>query len=280
MAGKKGRLRRGLLLAAGGIAAAMLLGLDNRLTVRTYRVASAKLTGPVRVVLLSDLHSCDYGPGQGELLDAVAGQSPDLVLLTGDMVDDEPRMDKARAYEAVTALAERWPTYYVTGNHEFLGGETASVLGNIQACGAMTLAGETLRLRVRGQLLHISGIDDPMVGRDAWQVQLDRVSGAAGEGLHILLTHRPERADAYIGGGFDLVAAGHAHGGQWRLPGLVNGVLAPNQGLLPDYAGGLYDLEGMAMVVSRGLARESTRVPRLYNPPEVTVLELVPAEKR
>lgn len=279
MAQKKSWARRGLLLAAGGVTAAFLLGLDNRLTVRTYQVESGRLTGPVRVVLLSDLHSCDYGPGQGELLAAVEDQRPDLVLLAGDMVDDEPRMDEARAYEAVTALAERWPTYYVTGNHEFLGGEAEAVRARIQACGAMTLAGETLRLRVRGQLLHISGIDDPMVGAAEWRAQLDRVSRPTGEGLHILLTHRPERMEAYAGG-FDLVAAGHAHGGQWRLPGLINGLLAPNQGLLPDYAGGLYNLEGMAMAVSRGLARESTRLPRLYNPPELTVLELVPTEKR
>ena len=70
--------------------------------------------------------------------------------------------------------------------------------------------------------------------------------------------------------------AGHAHGGQWRLPGLINGLLAPNQGLFPKYAGGLYDLNGQTMVVSRGLARESTRIPRFFNRPELVVLELGP----
>lgn len=81
----------------------------------------------------------------------------------------------------------------------------------------------------------------------------------------------------YQGKGFDLVLAGHAHGGQWRIPGVLNGLLAPDQGLLPAYAGGLYALEDTTLVVSRGLARESTRVPRLFNPPELVILDVIPA---
>ena len=80
----------------------------------------------------------------------------------------------------------------------------------------------------------------------------------------------------YAGSGFDLVLAGHAHGGQWRLPGLINGVLAPNQGFFPSYAGGRYELGNTTLIVSRGLARESTRVPRLFNRPELVVVDVEP----
>ena len=73
-----------------------------------------------------------------------------------------------------------------------------------------------------------------------------------------------------------MILAGHAHGGQWRLPGLINGLAAPNQGLFPRYAGGRYDLEGTVLVVSRGLARETTRLPRIFNRPELVLLDLVP----
>ena len=75
---------------------------------------------------------------------------------------------------------------------------------------------------------------------------------------------------------FDLVVSGHAHGGQWRIPGLLNGLLAPGQGLFPDYAGGCYDFGNAALIVSRGLARESTRVPRLFNRPEVVLADILP----
>ena len=124
-------------------------------------------------------------------------------------------------------------------------------------------------------------MDDPAVGAAVWQSQLEDVTAALeGDVCSILLSHRPERVADYTGRGFDLVLSGHAHGGQWRIPLLGVGLIAPNQGLFPRYAGGTYNLEGTTLVVSRGLARESTRIPRLYNPPEVVVVDLVPSPKK
>ena len=98
----------------------------------------------------------------------------------------------------------------------------------------------------------------------------------SGGGLQAPLTHRPERVESYRG--FDLILAGHAHGGQWRLPGVVNGLFAPDQGWFPAYAGGEYRLaDGSVMIVGRGLSKESTRVPRFFDRPEVVVVDLVPA---
>jgi len=97
------------------------------------------------------------------------------------------------------------------------------------------------------------------------------------EQFTLLLSHRPERIEDYLGYPFDLILSGHAHGGQWRLPGIVNGLYAPNQGLFPKYAGGRYDFEDTAFLVSRGLARESTKIPRVFNRPELVVVDLIPA---
>ena len=83
----------------------LLAGLDARCWYAPIQVESGRLTGPVRLAVLTDLHACAYGEGQRELLDAVAEQSPDLVLLCGDIVDDEPRMPEARALDTVEALA-------------------------------------------------------------------------------------------------------------------------------------------------------------------------------
>ena len=271
----KRTLALGLAAAAG---VALLAGLDARLAVRTYTIESERVSGPVRLAVLTDLHACAYGEGQRNLLDAVAAQSPDLVLLCGDIVDDDPRMPEERALATVEALAEVWPVYYVTGNHEFWTGRVEEVKDLLRAHGAVVLEGESVTVTAAGQILRIGGIDDPYVGEDVWREQLGAVT-AAQDGAHVsvLLTHRPERVENYAGRGFDLVLAGHAHGGQWRLPGLINGLIAPNQGLFPRYAGGRYDLgEGTDMIVSRGLARESTRIPRLYNRPELVVVDVVP----
>lgn len=265
------------LLLAGGIAAGLLVwaGLDSQLTVREYTIESEKVDGPVRLALLTDLHCCYYGEGQRELLDAVAAQQPDLVVLSGDIVDDETRMPEERALATVEALAEQWPVYYVTGNHEFWSGRVDEIKEELRQCGAVILEGESALVTAAGQTIQICGVDDPNVGESAWQCQMENVTSALEEDVFsVLLTHRPERVEDYTGRGFDLVLAGHAHGGQWRLPGLINGLIAPNQGLFPQYAGGEYDLEGTTLIVSRGLARESTRIPRFYNPPELVIIEL------
>lgn len=271
------------LLLAGGIAAALLVwaGLDTSLTVQTYTVESGKVEAPVRLALLTDLHSCDYGEGQRELLDAVEEQNPDLVLLGGDIVDDGPEMPEERALATVEALAERWPTYYVTGNHEYRTGRAEEIKELLAGWGAVVLEGTCALVTVGGQTLQICGVDDPAVGVAVWQSQLEDVTAALeGDVCSILISHRPERVADYTGRGFDLVLSGHAHGGQWRIPLLGVGLIAPNQGLFPRYAGGTYDLEGTTLVVSRGLARESTRIPRLYNPPEEVVVDLVPETKK
>ena len=271
------------LLLAGGIAAALLVwaGLDTSLTVQIYTVESGKVEAPVRLALLTDLHSCDYGEGQRELLDAVEEQDPDLVLLGGDIVDDGPEMPEERALATVEALAERWPTYYVTGNHEYRTGRAEEIKELLAGRGAVVLEGTCALVTVGEQTLQICGVDDPAVGAAVWQSQLEDVTAALeGDVCSILLSHRPERVADYTGRGFDLVLSGHAHGGQWRIPLLGIGLIAPNQGLFPRYAGGTYDLEGTTLVVSRGLARESTRIPRLYNPPEEVVVDLVPETKK
>lgn len=271
------------LLLAGGIAAALLVwaGLDTSLTVQIYTVESGKVEAPVRLTLLTDLHSCDYGEGQRELLDAVEEQDPDLVLLGGDIVDDGLEMPEERALATVEALAERWPTYYVTGNHEYRTGRAEEIKELLAGRGAVVLEGTCALVTVGEQTLQICGVDDPAVGAAVWQSQLEDVTAALeGDVCSILISHRPERVADYTGRGFDLVLSGHAHGGQWRIPLLGVGLIAPNQGLFPRYAGGTYDLEGTTLVVSRGLARESTRIPRLYNPPEEVVVDLVPETKK
>ena len=265
---RRRKLLWGLLAAAVVL---LLLALDNRLTVRRYRIETEKVTEPIRILVVSDLHSCAYGENQQELLDAVAAEAPDLVLLPGDIVDDV--LPEDNAWTVLEALAEKWPCCYVTGNHEWWSGEAERICREIEALGIHVLRGESTEITVKGQNLTVFGIDDPDSGED----QLSRFSDTAGEGYAILLAHRPERIETYRRYPFDLIVSGHAHGGQWRLPGLINGLYAPNQGLFPAYAGGRYDFGAQVFLVSRGLARESTRVPRLFNPPELVVADIVPA---
>ena len=106
-------------------------------------------------------------------------------------------------------------------------------------------------------------------------MQLNKISEKLDKNSYkILLTHRPEKFEEYTQYDFDLILSGHAHGGQWRIPGILNGLYAPNQGLFPKYAGGYYEIDDKKMIVSRGLARESTLIPRFYNRPELVIIKL------
>lgn len=265
------RTRRAAALAVCALAA--LAALDVRLRTVTYSITTDKLAAPVRLAVLSDLHSCAYGPGQRTLLEAVEAAAPDGVLMAGDMVDDA--LPEENAWTAIEALAADYPCFYVTGNHEWWSGEAERICRRMEALGVRVLRGEHVSVELQGQCLGICGVDDPDAG--ALEAELERAgAGLREDTFTILLAHRPEEMDRYRRFPFDLVVSGHAHGGQWRLPGLLNGLYAPGQGLFPAHAGGLYDLGETALLVSRGLARESTRVPRLFNRPELVLAELLP----
>ena len=253
----------------------VLMGLDSRLKTVTYEIVSGDVKAPVRLAVLTDLHSCAYGEGQTDLLNAVSEANPDIVLLVGDIVDDV--LPEENAWIAISALATAYPCYYVTGNHEWWSGEAERICDDMEAAGAIVLRGDCSTIRVNENNITLCGVDDPDSG--ASESQLDLVGEQVTEaGFHILLAHRPERIEDYLEYPFDLILSGHAHGGQWRLPGIINGLYAPNQGLFPRYAGGRYDFEDAVFLVSRGLARESTKIPRVFNSPELVVVDLIPAK--
>ena len=277
------RKRWKIWLAAGVVLAALAVwALWTGLVVRTYTLETAKLDQPVRLLLLTDLHSTVHGRDQRALIDLVRAQAPDAVLLSGDIADDEvPHRGTELLLEAV---AGKYPCFYVTGNHEFWAEGTEEILEMFRRYGVTVLAGTWSDLTVRGQTIRIFGVDDPEGFEAApgeavpagWLEQWETCRAGLEEGtFSVLLSHRPELTELYRGSGFDLVVSGHAHGGQVRVPLLLNGLYAPNQGFFPRYAGGLYDLDGTALAVSRGLS--ISRLPRVFNPPEAVVIDLVPA---
>ena len=253
-----------------------LFGFRTDIKIATVDVQSDKLSASLKLALITDLHSCDYGENQKELLDKIYHQDPDVVLLGGDIVDDV--LPQANAKEFLSAISEKYPTIYVTGNHEFWSGEVDEIKQMIKEYGVFVLEGSSITLDINEQEITIFGIDDPEVGETQFNQQFQNcVDNLQSNDFSVLLTHRPERIPTYSNYEFDLILAGHAHGGQWRIPGIVNGVFSPNQGLFPEYAGGLYEFENTSMVVSRGLARESTKVPRIFNQPEVVIINIYPA---
>lgn len=234
--GKKQRKILALLLACIlGIIAPFAF--NTKMKIQHYSLESEKLTAPVRIVLITDLHSCSYGEGQRELIDAIHAQKPDIILLGGDICDD--KLPHRNTELVLRAIADKYPCYYVTGNHEYWSREIEKILKIFQSYNVPVLEGSFDTIDVRGQKLNICGISDPDILKYTDKnysitEQLKDAAVASENGNYsILLAHRPELIDSYLNYDFDLILAGHAHGGQWRLPGIINGLFAPNQGFFP-----------------------------------------------
>lgn len=268
--GRWSRRVRLLVFTAGALLSVLSVWCEIPVTER-YEIASDKISGEsVRLTVISDLHSCAYGGGQMALYREVAATEPDAVLFAGDIFDDRLPDDNAQVF--IAKIAKNCPCFYVSGNHEYWSERVDGMKKWLRDSGVTVLEGECRTLTVKGTTIDICGVDDPTYMEDEqWMCQLRRADEQSDPAhIRILLTHRPERAEVYGTFGFDLILAGHAHGGQWLIPFVGRGSYSPDQHFFPKYVDGSYKLaNGSEMLVSRGLARESTPLPRLFNPPEI-----------
>ena len=255
---------------------------DVRLKIVTYDIKSSKITGEIKLALVTDLHSCYYGKNQSKLLAEIDEFQPDAVLLGGDIFDDVLKDENAKIF--IDKITKEYKTYYVSGNHEWWSKRRYDMFDFLSDKGVTILRGDDDKLYVNETVIAISGIDDPEVNKydssyTTWEEQLKQVGvNTEKDCFNLLLAHRPEYAEKYFEYDFDAVLSGHSHGGQFRIPYIMNGLYAPNQGLFPKLAGGIYDFHGKKLIVSRGLARESTRIPRIFNRPELVVVNFIPKE--
>lgn len=232
-----------------------------------------------RIAQVSDLHNGKFGEENENLLMLLQAEQPDMIALTGDMVDSiHTDMDRAVSFaEEAVRIA---PCYFVTGNHEARLEEQYEELEHrLEEVGVTVLRDEAVNLEREAGVIQLIGLDDPRFEEQDEELEdsltyfVEKLSAIElADGYRILLSHRPETFDAYVSQQIDLVLTGHAHGGQFRLP-VVGGLIAPNQGPFPKYDAGLY-VEGKTnMVVSRGLGN-SVFPFRVNNRPEVVIVTL------
>lgn len=226
---------------------------------------------------VSDLHNASFGEGQARLAELLKEAAPDIIAVTGDVIDKR-RPGMQNAIDFFAAAVRTAPVYYVPGNHEAVSSEYPALREAILALGVTVLEDEAVFLERGGEQILLAGVRDPIfTTSDAEQntsLMREKLDSVLPEicPYSVLLTHRPELFATYREAGVNLTLAGHAHGGQFRLP-WGQGIIAPNQGLFPKYTQGLYEEEGGKMVVSRGLGNSSVPI-RLHNRPEVVAVTL------
>ena len=223
---------------------------NKHLVITTYTYESEKLGADLdgyRIVQISDLHNAEFGKENKKLLETIRSCSPDIIVITGDLVDSN-HTNVERAVAFVNEAVKIAPVYYVTGNHE--------------------LDDEAVRIEKGDSSFMLAGLDDQHLSDETLKNLLQEQKNE----LFIVLAHEPQYLQNYANAGADLVLTGHAHGGQIRLP-FVGGIVAPDQGFLPEYTSGKYNSTDTEMIVSRGLGNSIIPV-RLFNYPEVVCVEL------
>lgn len=229
------------------------------------------------IAQVSDLHNAEFGKENQRLLELLKECKPDIIAITGDLVDSR-RTDTEIALQFAKDAAQIAPCCYITGNHEERLAVRDEFISNLQNLGVTVLDDETAEIEVEGKSIKIIGVKDPLAetnyfSEDSASVISNTIKNLkADEEYTILLSHRPELFEVYAGEDIDLILSGHAHGGQIRLP-FVGGLFAPHQGFFPEYDAGVFTEGETTMIVSRGIGQSIIPL-RLCNRPELVVIEL------
>ncbi|MFY9218309.1 MAG: metallophosphoesterase [Tepidanaerobacteraceae bacterium] len=231
-----------------------------------------------RIVHISDLHNKQFGKNQERLLKRIRAVSPDIIVITGDLIDRR-KYDLETAMLFINGAIKIAPLYYVSGNHEAWSGDYANISERLRSSGVQILD-DTKATMIRGKgKIDILGLSDPdfltysyLEGTNTSKLRehLERLSDDAV--FQILLCHRPELFEIYARENIDLIFSGHAHGGQVRIP-FVGAIVAPDQGFFPKYSSGAYTQNQSTMIVSRGLGNSIIPI-RIFNRPEIVVVTL------
>lgn len=252
-----------------------------------YTISTSKVSDRVRIVQLTDLHNSEFGENNSKLVERVAAQQPDLILITGDLLNqDTERTDIATTL--ISGLKDIAPVYVSFGNHE--SGYEKKYGTDLRAlyteAGAIVLEYDWMDITVKGQQIRLGGLYGYCLPGELLKTGEARKNECAfleefqdTEDLTVLLCHMPvcwQINGSLDSWDVDLVFAGHAHGGQVIIPG-IGGLWSPDRSWFPGREQGLYwSKDGeKVLVLSRGLGNRE-KIPRFNNTPEILVAEIVP----
>ncbi len=237
-------------------------------------------SGGIKIAHAADLHKKRYGRNNRRLCEAVKAGSPDIILISGDLVSRDCT-DFSRAEKTLRSLCEIAPVYIVYGNHEAdMPNECISRFNEIaEKAGAVLLDNKTVSININGRALSLCGLTlpDSTYKKDGGYRSLDSIDmayivsaiGEAPDGENILLVHNPLFAEVYAQWGADYAVCGHVHGGSVAVPFTRIGLLSPERRFFPKYSKGVYTIGKMRLLLSGGLGK-----PRIFNPPELVFYEI------
>ena len=238
----------------------------------------------INVVHLSDLHGKEFGKNNEKLKRLILKEKPDLVVATGDMIDSSLK-NMEGVIDFLSDLSKCVKVVYISGNNEQRCKKAEYIFESLKSKGVIVLKNEIITLSLNGVKVNILGMFEKPKGD--LHSSLKKINGSYAyedshklfkrleslEGLKIVLSHYPELFEAeYSKYDFHIMFSGHAHGGQFRIPIVKRGLIAPGQGFFPKYTEGMHGNKNK-LIISRGLGN-STKITRLFNRPEIVKVKI------
>ena len=276
-----------IIIAIAMITGAFCYYQNNKISITKLKVKS-NVNKRVRIAQISDLHSKEFGKDNNTLYKVIMDQKPDIIVATGDLIDSNMKRIN-EIIEFCSRLNKRVPVYYILGNNEMRCSRVNEIVEKLKQKNINVLENEIATIKIKDNIINILGLAEKRVDKGEMfyskinsRYEIENVDSLFRKlenliGIKIVLSHYPENYE-YVGDysyskyNFDIMFSGHAHGGQFILPGL-GGVFAPGQGLFPKYYKGIYGKKNK-LVVSRGLGNSGFPL-RLFNRPDLVIVDIV-----
>lgn len=248
-----------------------------------YEIENDKLYGtPLKMAFLTDMHGVSYGQGNHMLLSAIRSEKPDLILITGDMINRTDVESYRIAEDLLTLLAAEFPVYYALGNHEYK--DCLEQLPayfeyerNLKKAGVRFLHNEKVVLKKKNNRVALYGLELPLIyfkkmfaPKPSAEVLEELIGKPDPDTYTILLAHDPKYGKKYFTWGADLVLCGHYHGGMVRVAKNI-GLISPHVHILPRFCYGKFSKSEQTILVSAGLGEHSVPI-RINNPRELVIV--------
>ena len=243
-----------------------------------------------KIVQISDLHNKSFGKYIIRLLETIDSQNPDIVVITGDLVEGDNK-DFDVALNLIDELLKKYKVYHIIGNHEQKSlikkhkELYKTYFDKLYKKNIVNLDNEKIRIKKDGKYINIYGLIIPLeyypyffknYENKNMKLEQDFINNKLGEinrdEYNILLAHTPFFFEDYEKYGVDLVLSGHVHGGIIRLP-KVGGLLSPNREFFPKYDFGKYIKNNTTMLLSKGLGGSKVLI-RFACKPEIVSITL------
>lgn len=270
-----------IVLSIGIFIILFCLWQNNHIVVSNFTYISEKIPNEFngfKIVHISDLHNKSFGKNQKYILNKINSASPDIIVVTGDLIDRR-RYDLDTALLFIQGAMEIAPVYYTSGNHEAWSGQYENIRKELRNHGVIVLDDSKVELIKNNERIEILGLTDPAFLTSSYRDERDtsrlekHLQLMKDESIfQILLSHRPDLIDIYSEAKVDMIFSGHAHGGQIRIPG-IGGIIAPDQGFFPKYTSGSHRMDKSTIYISRGLGNSLLPI-RVFNRPEIVVVTL------